>query len=129
MKLRRNAKVDLLRGVPLFSGCSQKELGQISALADEIYQPDDTTLIATSGRTARAPRHVARRTARSPRFPSASPLSTSNPERAGEALPNEPSPVMGGDLASCPSKLRIYVGMTNLQPSPRPGFLKERQRF
>ena len=45
MKLRRNAKVDLLRGVPLFSGCSQKELGQISALADEIYQPDDTTLI------------------------------------------------------------------------------------
>ena len=36
MKLRRNAKVDLLRGVPLFSGCSQRELGQISALADEI---------------------------------------------------------------------------------------------
>ncbi len=45
MKLRRNAKVDLLRGVPLFSGCSQKELGQISALADELYQPDGTTLI------------------------------------------------------------------------------------
>jgi CRP/FNR family cyclic AMP-dependent transcriptional regulator len=45
MKLRRNAKVDLLRDVPLFSGCSQKEIGQICALADEIYQPDGTTLI------------------------------------------------------------------------------------
>ena len=52
MKLRRNAKVDLLRGVPLFSGCSQKELGQISAIADELYQPDGTTLIdeGTRGR-------------------------------------------------------------------------------
>ena len=36
MKLRRNAKVDLLRSGALFPGCSQKELGQISALADEI---------------------------------------------------------------------------------------------
>lgn len=45
MQLRRRAKVDLLRGVPLFSGCSQKELGQISVLADEIYQPCATTLI------------------------------------------------------------------------------------
>ncbi len=45
MQLRRHAKVDLLRGVPLFSGCSQKELGQISVLADEIYQPCATTLI------------------------------------------------------------------------------------
>jgi CPA1 family monovalent cation:H+ antiporter len=52
MKLRRNAKIDLLRGVPLFSGCSGKELGQISALADELFQPDGTTLIAegTKGR-------------------------------------------------------------------------------
>lgn len=45
MKLRRNAKVDLLRGVPLFAGCTQKELEQISGLADEIHQPDGTTLI------------------------------------------------------------------------------------
>ena len=45
MKLRRNAKVDLLRTVPLFSGCSQKELGQISPLADEICQPEGTILI------------------------------------------------------------------------------------
>ena len=52
MKLRRNAKVDLLRGVPLFAGCSQKELGQISALADELYQPDGAMLIeeGTRGR-------------------------------------------------------------------------------
>jgi cAMP-dependent protein kinase regulator len=50
MQLRRNAKIDLLRNVPLFSGCSQKELGQISALADEIYQPDGTTLIEEGAR-------------------------------------------------------------------------------
>jgi CRP/FNR family transcriptional regulator, cyclic AMP receptor protein len=52
VKLRRNAKIDLLRGVPLFSGCSGKELGQISTLADELYQPEGTTLIAegTKGR-------------------------------------------------------------------------------
>ena len=52
MKLRRNAKVDLLRTVPLFSSCSQKELGQISTLADEIYQPEGTILIreGTRGR-------------------------------------------------------------------------------
>ena len=50
MKLRRNAKVELLRGVPLFAGCSQKELGQISALADEIYQPEGTVLIAEGTR-------------------------------------------------------------------------------
>jgi len=52
MKLRRDAKVELLRAVPLFSGCSGKELGQISALADELYQPEGTTLIeeGTKGR-------------------------------------------------------------------------------
>ncbi len=52
MKLRRNAKIDLLRGVPLFSECSQKELGQIAGLADELYQPSGTTLITegTKGR-------------------------------------------------------------------------------
>jgi CRP/FNR family cyclic AMP-dependent transcriptional regulator len=46
MKLRRNAKVDLLRDVPLFSGCSVKELGQIAMLADELFQPEGTTLIS-----------------------------------------------------------------------------------
>ena len=36
MKLRRNAKIELLRAVPLFSGCTSKELGQISALAERM---------------------------------------------------------------------------------------------
>jgi CRP-like cAMP-binding protein len=34
--LRRDAKIDLLKQVPLFGGCSRKELGEIAHLADEI---------------------------------------------------------------------------------------------
>ncbi len=34
--LRRDAKIELLKGVPLFAGCSKKELGEIAQLADEI---------------------------------------------------------------------------------------------
>ena len=34
--LRRDAKVELLKRVPLFAGCSKKELGEIARLADEI---------------------------------------------------------------------------------------------
>lgn len=34
--LRRDAKVELLKRVPLFAGCSKKELGEIATLADEI---------------------------------------------------------------------------------------------
>src|SRR4030095_1070765 len=45
VKLRRNAKIELLRAVPLFSGCTSKELGQISALGDELYQPAGSELI------------------------------------------------------------------------------------
>ena len=45
MKLRRNAKVELLRAVPLFSSCTNKELGQISALGDELFQPAGSELI------------------------------------------------------------------------------------
>ena len=45
MKLRSNAKVELLRAVPLFSSCSTKELGQISALGDELHQPAGSELI------------------------------------------------------------------------------------
>ena len=45
MQLRRNAKVDLLRSVPLFAECSKSELGRIATLADELYQPDGTKLI------------------------------------------------------------------------------------
>ena len=45
MQLRRNAKIELLRAVPLFSGCTSKELGQISALGDELHQPAGAELI------------------------------------------------------------------------------------
>jgi CRP/FNR family cyclic AMP-dependent transcriptional regulator len=34
--LRRDAKVELLRRVPLFAGCSKKELGRLALVADEI---------------------------------------------------------------------------------------------
>lgn len=45
MRLRKDAKVELLRQVPLFSGCSKKELSEISMLADELGLPAGTTLI------------------------------------------------------------------------------------
>jgi CRP-like cAMP-binding protein len=50
--LRKNAKVDLLGRVTLFSGCSKKELGQIALIADEIDFPAGKTLI-TQGRPGR----------------------------------------------------------------------------
>ena len=34
--LRRDAKIELLMRVPLFAGCSKKELGEIALVADEI---------------------------------------------------------------------------------------------
>src|SRR5215211_5482440 len=34
--LRRNAKVDLIKAVPLFSECSRKDLQEIAGIADEI---------------------------------------------------------------------------------------------
>jgi CRP/FNR family transcriptional regulator, cyclic AMP receptor protein len=34
--LRRNAKVDLIKNVPLFSECSRKELQEVAGIADEI---------------------------------------------------------------------------------------------
>lgn len=45
MKLRKDAKVELLRQVPLFAGCSKRELNEISTLADELSLPAGTTLI------------------------------------------------------------------------------------
>jgi len=36
MALRRNAKIELLKSVPLFSQCTRKELAAIAAVADEI---------------------------------------------------------------------------------------------
>ena len=34
--LRKNAKVELIKGVPLFSECSRKQLNEIAGIADEI---------------------------------------------------------------------------------------------
>ena len=41
----RNAKIDLLQRVILFSGCSKRELGEIARIADEIDLPAGKTLI------------------------------------------------------------------------------------
>jgi CRP/FNR family transcriptional regulator, cyclic AMP receptor protein len=37
--LRKNAKIELLKRVPLFARCSQRELGEIAMLADELDLP------------------------------------------------------------------------------------------
>jgi CRP-like cAMP-binding protein len=52
MRLRSNAKVDLLSKVPLFTGCSKRELGLVASIADEIAQPTGTVLTA-EGKTGR----------------------------------------------------------------------------
>ena len=44
MALRRNAKVELLRTVPLFARCSKKELAAIAAEADELDLPGGRAL-------------------------------------------------------------------------------------
>jgi CRP/FNR family transcriptional regulator, cyclic AMP receptor protein len=36
MALRKNAKIELLKSVPLFSQCTRKELAAVAAVADEI---------------------------------------------------------------------------------------------
>jgi CRP-like cAMP-binding protein len=50
--LRKNRKMELLKSVPLFSGCSKKELEHVSMIADEIDLPAGKTLISegASGR-------------------------------------------------------------------------------
>jgi CRP-like cAMP-binding protein len=44
MPFRRNAKIELLRGVSLFSGCSKYELSRIASLVDEIEVPKGKVL-------------------------------------------------------------------------------------
>jgi CRP-like cAMP-binding protein len=50
--LHRDRKIDLIKHVPLFSGCSKKELGQVARVADEIDFRAGKTLIkeGTAGR-------------------------------------------------------------------------------
>jgi CRP-like cAMP-binding protein len=48
--LRKNAKIDLLKHVPLFAECSKSELGAIAAIADEIGFAAGSTLITQGER-------------------------------------------------------------------------------
>jgi CRP/FNR family transcriptional regulator, cyclic AMP receptor protein len=52
MRLRKNAKVEMLGRVPLFSHCSKKELAEIAALADEL-QLEEGRELTREGRTGR----------------------------------------------------------------------------
>jgi CRP/FNR family cyclic AMP-dependent transcriptional regulator len=45
VRLHKDAKVELLRGVPLFAGCSKSELQRIASLADELDLGEGATLI------------------------------------------------------------------------------------
>ena len=48
--LRKNAKIELIKRVPLFSHCSKKELGLVAQIADEIDLPEGKTLIREGDR-------------------------------------------------------------------------------
>jgi CRP/FNR family cyclic AMP-dependent transcriptional regulator len=50
--LRKNAKLELLKKVPLFSLCSKKELDEVASLADEVDIPEGRNL-ATEGATGK----------------------------------------------------------------------------
>jgi CRP-like cAMP-binding protein len=50
--LRRDRKIELIAGVPLFAGCSKRELARIATLADEIDLPEGSTL-TREGRSGR----------------------------------------------------------------------------
>jgi CRP/FNR family cyclic AMP-dependent transcriptional regulator len=45
VQLRRDAKLELLKGVPLFARCSKADLRQIARLADEVDRDEGKTLI------------------------------------------------------------------------------------
>jgi CRP-like cAMP-binding protein len=42
--LRKNAKLELIKGVPLFGGCSKRELEEIAAIADELSMAEGKEL-------------------------------------------------------------------------------------
>lgn len=52
MRLRKDAKVELLRNIPLFAQCSKRDLGAISGIADEIDLKEGKEL-TRQGRTGR----------------------------------------------------------------------------
>jgi CRP-like cAMP-binding protein len=45
VRLHKDAKIDLLKNVPLFAGCSKSELQRIASLADELDLGEGATLI------------------------------------------------------------------------------------
>lgn len=50
MALRKDAKTKLLESVPLFAGCSKKELGEVALIADELDLKEGRTLITEGER-------------------------------------------------------------------------------
>lgn len=50
MRLRKNAKVDLIKSVPLFATCTKKELEAIAAQADELTVPAGKALTKEGAR-------------------------------------------------------------------------------
>src|SRR5215208_241542 len=49
MRLHKNAKVELLKRVPLFSRCTRKELDAIAAESDELFLPEGSELTKQGG--------------------------------------------------------------------------------
>ncbi len=49
MRLHKNAKIELLKSVPLFSHCTKKELDAIAAEADELFLPEGSELTRQGG--------------------------------------------------------------------------------
>ena len=45
MRLGKNAKVELIKRVPLFAGASRKELAEVATIADELDLPEGRKLI------------------------------------------------------------------------------------
>lgn len=52
MALRKDAKTKLVAGVPLFAGCTKRDLGEIAVIADELHLPAGRTLITEGTRGA-----------------------------------------------------------------------------
>lgn len=50
MALRKNVKVKLIGGVPLFASCSKAELVRIATVADELDLPEGQTIIREGDR-------------------------------------------------------------------------------
>jgi CRP-like cAMP-binding protein len=48
--MRNDAKIELMRKVPLFSSCSKRELAAVASIADEIDLPEGKELIREGAR-------------------------------------------------------------------------------